>query len=232
MSATGFWTCGSNGRSVSRQRRSILLRSTARAAVFFDTTDATLTLSLAGSGTIVREKRVPCRRCDFTRAMRRKSARESRYFFGMVIIEDSEQNGRTQVRSFSSDADDMRRSRLYGKLRAAFAAAAYQDILAARARGARPETVRPRTLALLRLPISFRRHRATIVYSRIFSTTTLAPHTFRFLPASQPRRRRDWRADRRHESAESVGGSTRRQATAKNGMCAAFFHSPHPIHTL
>ena len=42
MSAVDFFISLNNGRSASRHRRSILLRSTARAEIFFETTQATL----------------------------------------------------------------------------------------------------------------------------------------------------------------------------------------------
>ena len=61
-----------------------------------------------------------------------KSARESRYFFGM--------------------------EKLDRQSRATLAAAANQDVLALGTRGACAETVRPRAFAFLRLPIPFCRH--------------------------------------------------------------------------
>src|SRR3989344_8670906 len=70
-------------RKDSRHRRSILLRSTARAEIFLGTTLAILGTSLPARGKTVREKYVPCTLREPARGRRTKSACESRYFFGI-----------------------------------------------------------------------------------------------------------------------------------------------------
>src|SRR3989344_3284892 len=129
MSDVGSFIRASSGRRISRQRRSIRLRSTDRAETFFDTTHAARGPPKGGKGVIESEKYSPCTR-RAARGRRVKSARESRYFFGM--------------------------EKLNRQSRATLAAAANQDVLAGSTRGTRAETVRPDAFAFLRLPIPFR----------------------------------------------------------------------------
>src|SRR3989344_3648246 len=129
INAVGSFIRESSGRRISRQRRSIRLRSTERAETFFETTHAARGPPSRGKGVTVREKNVPwMRRAGLGRRM--KSARESRYFFGM--------------------------EKLDCQSRATLAAPTNQDVLALGTRGACAKTMRPRAFAFLRLPIPFR----------------------------------------------------------------------------
>lgn len=82
MSAIDFVILPRSGRRLSRQRRSIRFRSTDRADTFFETTHAARGPPKEGTGVTEREKYSPCTR-RAARGRRTKSARESRYFFGM-----------------------------------------------------------------------------------------------------------------------------------------------------